>query len=57
MAKLLVKCIILLVENVLDRHVGNHGDSTAIIWEKDEPGDNEFVTYKYVHHMTSHDVR
>jgi acetyl-CoA synthetase len=37
--------VINISENVLDRHVGNHGDSTAIIWEKDEPGDNEFVTY------------
>ena len=32
--------------NVLDRHVERHPDKTAIIWEKDEQGDYQTVTYK-----------
>ena len=40
--------LLLLLENVLDRHIDCYGDHIAIIWEKDEPGENEFVTYQYV---------
>ena len=32
--------------NCLDRHVAAHPDRVAIIWEKDEPGKEERVTYK-----------
>ena len=32
--------------NCLDRHLEKRGDQTAIIWEGDEPTDDEHVTYK-----------
>ena len=32
--------------NLLDRHVECHPDKTAIIWERDEQGDFQTVTYK-----------
>ena len=34
-------------ENCLDRHLEKLGDQAAIIWEKDEPGQHEVVTYRY----------
>lgn len=43
-------CFILLnvshIENCLDRHVHKNPDSVALIWEKDEPGKHENVTYR-----------
>ena len=33
-------------ENCVDRHVQAHGDRTALIWEKDEPGQQEYITYR-----------
>ncbi len=35
--------------NCLDRHLATRGDQTAIIWEGDEPTDDEHVTYKDLH--------
>ncbi|MBO6518943.1 MAG: acetate--CoA ligase [Rhodospirillales bacterium] len=35
--------------NCLDRHLEKRGDQTAIIWEGDEPTDDEHVTYKDLH--------
>ena len=35
-----------LAENCLDRHIERHGNQTALIWEKDKPGEQESVTYK-----------
>jgi acetyl-CoA synthetase len=32
--------------NCLDRHLEKRGDQTAIIWEGDEPTDDEHVTYR-----------
>ena len=34
--------------NCLDRHVAKDPSAVAIIWEKNEPGDQEEITYKYV---------
>lgn len=35
--------------NCVDRHLDTLGDSTALIWEKDEPGTEEHVSYRYIH--------
>lgn len=35
--------------NCLDRHLEKRGDQTAIIWEGDDPADDEHVTYKDLH--------
>ena len=32
--------------NCVDRHARKHPDRVALIWEKDEPGEEERVTYK-----------
>ena len=32
-------------ENCLDRHVEKNSEKPAFIWEKDEPGTHEIVTY------------
>ena len=37
-----------VTENLLDKHLPTHGNQAAIIWEKDEPGQHEIVTYKLV---------
>ena len=34
------------IENCLDRHVKTNPESVALIWEKDEPGTHETVTYR-----------
>ena len=39
--------MILLTENLLDVHLPTRGNQAAIIWEKDEPGQQEFITYRY----------
>ena len=38
-------------ENVLDRHVTSDPARVALIWEKDEPGEEERVTYKELQSM------
>lgn len=35
--------------NCLDRHLEKRGDQTAIIWEKDEPGEHQNITYRQLH--------
>ena len=35
-------------ENCIDRHVEANPKSVALIWEKDEPGCQEYITYKWV---------
>ncbi len=35
--------------NCLDRHLETRGDSIAIIWEGDEPGETRQVTYRELH--------
>ncbi|XP_061183415.1 acetyl-coenzyme A synthetase 2-like, mitochondrial [Saccostrea echinata] len=39
--------------NCVDRHLDSLGDSTALIWEKDEPGTEEHVTYKQLSQMVN----
>jgi acetyl-CoA synthetase len=34
--------------NCVDRHYKKNPNKVAIIWEKDEPGSQEYVTYEYV---------
>ena len=34
--------------NCLDRHVVKDPSAVAIIWERNEPGEQEKITYKYV---------
>jgi len=38
--------ILNVTESCLDRHVEQHPDRTALIWERDEPGQHQTVTYK-----------
>ena len=42
------KCVFFLTVNCLDRHVARDPSAVAIIWEKNEPGEQEEVSYKYV---------
>ena len=35
--------------NCLDRHLETRGDQTAIIWEGNEPGEDEKFTYRQLH--------
>jgi acetyl-CoA synthetase len=35
--------------NCVDRHVPNRGDQVAIIWEGDDPTDDEQITYRQLH--------
>ncbi len=35
--------------NCLDRHLGRHGDKTAIIWEGDDPNDSRRISYNELH--------
>ena len=39
--------------NCLDRHVARNPSAVAIIWEKNEPGEQEEITYKYVRHFNA----
>ena len=41
-----------LSTNCLDRHLAERGDSVAIIWEGDEPGDTRHITYRELHAET-----
>ena len=35
--------------NCIDRHLATRGDQTAIIWEGDDPADDEHITYNQLH--------
>jgi len=35
--------------NCLDRHLNSRGEQTAIIWEGDEPGNDEHISYRELH--------
>ncbi|MEM1193657.1 MAG: acetate--CoA ligase [Pseudomonadota bacterium] len=35
--------------NCIDRHLADHGDNTAIIWEGDNPEDDAHITYRQLH--------
>ena len=32
----------------MDRHLERDPDKVALIWEKDEPGQQEYITYRYI---------
>ena len=38
--------------NCLDRHLAQHGDRTALIFEADEPGEGRKVTYRELYEET-----
>jgi len=38
--------LVLFSVNCVDRHLEKSADSIALIWEKDEPGTEEFITYR-----------
>ena len=40
-------------DNCLDRHLATRGDQTAIIWECDDPGVAEHITYRQLHDEVS----
>jgi acetyl-CoA synthetase len=35
--------------NCLDRHLATRGDQTALIWEGDDPGEEQHITYRELH--------
>lgn len=35
--------------NCLDRHLAERGDKTALIWEGDDPGESEHISYRDLH--------
>jgi len=35
--------------NCLDRHLTNHGEETAIIWEGDDPSESRHISYRELH--------
>lgn len=35
--------------NCIDRHLATRGDQTAIIWEGDDPNDQQHITYRQLH--------
>ena len=35
--------------NCIDRHLKDRGDQTAILWEADEPGNAQHISYKQLH--------
>ena len=37
---------VLFSVNCVDRHLEKSAESIALIWEKDEPGTEEFITYR-----------
>ena len=37
--------------NCLDRHLDTRGDQTAIIWEGDDPADNQRISYRELHYQ------
>ena len=39
--------------NCIDRHLDTRGDQVAIIWEGDEPGTQELITYRKLHERVS----
>ena len=40
-------------ENCVDRHVKDRGDQVAIIWEQDEPGNEQRITYRELQRKVS----
>lgn len=40
-------------ENCVDRHVTENGDKVALIWEADEPGNEQYITYRQLQREVS----
>ena len=40
-------------ENCIDRHLKERGEQVAIIWEADEPGQEQRITYRELHREVS----
>lgn len=38
-----------ITQNCIDRHLPEHANKTAFIWEADQPGDSLYITYQQVH--------
>ncbi|QXI27812.1 acetate--CoA ligase [Pseudomonas vanderleydeniana] len=36
--------------NCIDRHLAEHGDDTALLWEGDNPAESAQITYRKLHH-------
>jgi len=34
--------------NCVDRHAEKNPDRLALVWEKDEPGTQQYITYRWV---------
>jgi len=34
--------------NCVDRHAEKNPDRLALVWEKDEPGKQQYITYRWV---------
>ena len=47
-SKQLLKNVPFSTVNCVDRHAADNPDRVALIWEKDEPGQQEYITYKLV---------
>ena len=46
--KMLIRNFLFSTVNCVDRHAADNPDRVALIWEKDEPGQQEYITYKSV---------
>ncbi len=41
--------VINVCANCVDRHLASRGDQVALIWERDEPGNSQAITYRELH--------
>ena len=41
--------VINVCANCVDRHLASRGDQVALIWERDEPGNGQAITYRELH--------
>jgi acetyl-CoA synthetase len=42
-----------VAHNCIDRHLGDKGDQTAIIWEGDDPNETKHISYRQLHDEVS----
>ena len=40
--------VINVCANCVDRHLASRGDQVALIWERDEPGNSQAITYREI---------
>ena len=43
-----VTYFLLFPVNCVDRHAEKNPDRLALVWEKDEPGKQQYITYRWV---------